>query len=167
MNAQKQCMAVVEGNAPELPNYETSPGIPGSITDIIKFDSALPPERRRLNFISSYQGQTDYRGLDGTGRLSFRWGKVPWVWGFQKPGEKYWNYETEEEFQRDINGRWGLLTDGGNPVGPTTLEVFRAEYLSNAVTGYYDHEKKDWVVCGPTTEKRGTASWQRREQAAR
>lgn len=149
---------------PGLPSYRTDPGTPNSLTQLIipeGLPNSGPHFAHRLQFISSFQGESDYRDTHATTRrVTFRWAKCPWIWGFEKPGQKYWNYANEEEFQRDFNGAWGILHEMANPVDAETLEAFRREHLPNAVTGYYDHLKKQWVVCEPTTRKLGTETWE-------
>jgi hypothetical protein len=147
----------------ELPKYAIEPGIPGSITDLIQqrhFET--PNARRRIRWTSSYQGATDYDSDIGKRRrLTFRYGKLPWRWSFQKPGEVYWNFASEEEFQHEVNGSWGILHGGSDPVDAETLLAFRELYLPEAVTGYFDHKLKRWVICEPTTQELSNESWKK------
>jgi len=150
-----------------FPAYVTEPGFPGSLTDHIVFNGSQPPrEQQHLQFISNYQGETDYEPLrgHGEGRLTFRSAKVPWRWSWLKEGERYWNYDTEEAFQRSVNGDWGILHQGNEPVDAATLDVFRAEKCALAVTGYFDHLQMRWLPCEPTTEKPSNQSFIRKPE---
>ncbi len=147
-----------------LPAYTTEPGIPGDLTDLIVDrtpDCNTPNEARRIPWISSYQGEVDFQvgfgHLNGR-RISWRYAKVPWRWSFQREGERYWNFGTEEEFQSQVNGAWGIIHCSANPIDAATLEEFR-RYHPLAVTGYYDHLTRSWVICEPTTQELGTESW--------
>ena len=147
-----------------LPNYTILPGHPGSITDIIKdavdnFD--IPNELRPIRWTSSYQGETTYEtDIGKRGRLTFRWGKCPCKWGYEKTEAHYWNFDTEADFQREFNGAWGILHRiGANPVDAATLNAFRKFYRPNAVTGYFNHNRKCWMVCEPTERELSTETW--------
>lgn len=134
---------------------------------IDRADCQIPNDARRIPWISSYQGETDYEvrfgHLNGR-RITFRWGKLPWRWSWLKPDQKYWNYDSEELFQREANGAWGILhCMCCNPVNVETLECFRELYVPLAVTGYFDHTTKNWVVCEPTKKELSTETWYRSE----
>ena len=149
-----------------LPNYPTEPGIVGDLTDLImdRAENTTPNDARRIPWVSSYQGETDYQPRSGPlrdRRLSFRYAKVPWRWSYQKPNERYWNYETEDRFQREVNGAWGIVHRGANPLDAETLEWFRQEYVPLAVTGYLNFETGLWTVCAPTLQELCTESWRR------
>ena len=145
----------------ELPHYPKEPGFPGSFTDVIVRDRPyIEREARRIQFISCYQCETDYHRLHGReGRFTFRFGKLPWRWSWLKEGEVYWNFKTEADFQRELNGAWGILHSGTEAVDAETLAVFREECYSLAVTGWFNHGTKAWEICEPTTERQSHRSW--------
>ncbi len=117
--------------------YLTEPGIIGSLTEIIvsKPRKEVARDRKRIRFISSYQGEVDYEMHGLAGRLHFRWAKVPWGWSWHQ-GRRYWNFDSEEEFDRvGPNASWGILHNGGKKVPAEVLEIFRDEHCGDAVMG--------------------------------
>lgn len=134
--------------------HDCEPGIPGFLTDIIRGRDDLSLAERDscpIRWKVSFQGKVDYecRGR----RLEFRYAKIAWRDG-------YWNYESEEEFQRQHNGDWGILHNYyGDPVDRETLELFRKYHVPSAVTGYFDHVEKRWLECEPTDQDLSQASW--------
>lgn len=141
-----------------LPNYPVDPGIPGSLTDIIQKHPLIPRsggERSRwFHFISGYQGETDYEsyvhGMRGV-RFTWRYARVPWLWGYEKEGRSSWNYPDEETFHRSgPNASWGILHQGNEPVSGEMLDRFREDHAALAVTGYYNHHLGTWSPCEPT-----------------
>lgn len=134
----------------------------GTITEILERDPITAEifSRSTIRWTSSYQGETDYEDSKGR-RLRFRWGKVPYVWGWERPGERYWNFDSEEEFQRELNGRHGLLLWGVDPVEAETLAEYRQFYRAGAKTGYYDFDQRRYIQCEPTKKRLGTESWER------
>lgn len=124
-----------------------------------------PTKPKTLQFISSFQGEADYvNPHDKTGRITYRWHKCPWVWGFERAGEKYWNYATEADFQREFNGSCGILHQSTNPVPADVLQLFQEECCAEAVTGYFNHETNSWTICEPTNQPLSTQSWSRTQQ---
>lgn len=144
----------------KLPAYQTSPGLSGGLTDLIEGfhdgDRQLSP----IRFISGYQGETDYETRLAPGRITLRYAKVPWRWSW-KQEERYWNFDTEAEFQAQVNGAWGILHCGSDPVSPEVLAAFRAHHHPLMVTGFYNHETRLWELCEPSLVKLSYQSWQR------
>lgn len=144
----------------QLPNYPLRPtSCPLDLYDIIECRRIQTlPHQSRASFRSSYQGESSYNYEDYT--LRFRYAKVPWRWSWLKPDERYWNFDNEGLFQREINGAWGIINRSGNPVTPECLDVCREEIDIQIVTGYFDQVAYQWVVCEPTHELLGTRSYE-------
>ena len=112
----------------------------------------------RLRWISGYQGEVTYEMPDGT-RYFFRWAKLPWRWDFLTNGQRYWNWDRQEDFEKEMNGRHGLFVRGSEPADPEAFELFRKHFHQDAKTGWFDHATKQWVICEPTTANPSHDSW--------
>lgn len=119
------------------------------------------PEHLVIPWTSGYQMETDYefRPTYTGDKLTFLWAKR--AWDFRGDGTRYWNWPTEEDFEREGNGRWGMLLRCTNPVDAETLEIFHREHCATAVTGWLDYQTGSWIECEPTSERLGTQSCER------
>lgn len=132
---------------------------PSWLHSMIETPPADPDAIPTLRFRSSYQGEATYHLPDGR-ELRFRWAKVPFRWSFMKPGERYWNFDTQEKFEAEMNGNHGMVTLGTEPVDSDALEAFRREQHAGVRTGFFCHLRHGWIACEPTALRLSQASWE-------
>jgi len=120
-------------------------------------------EKPSFRFQSSFQGEIEYElapklwkeekhtfqtERNHHHRIQYRYATLNFDY---KPfGEKYWNYQNEEEFERKFNSTHLLLRNRQEPVSKAILEAFQNEVDEKAQTGFYCHIRNRWIKCKPT-----------------
>ena len=143
-----------------------APAEPGTLyaTIVCKpFDPTAPrPHAWPLVWVSSYQGESEW-DFEGK-RLRFRSSKCPWRWSFQAASERYWNFDSREQFEAQHNGNHGMVTCGAEPVDAAALQLFRDRVHAKAVTGFFCHHRARWVRCKPTSRQPSRRTWQQKQK---